>query len=120
MEDYGFALGVRGELFNDWHVDLSGVYGRHNADFFMRHTLNTHLLAKPDITVDNMPTDYNPGAYTETDYTINLDVSKLVDLAAFYSPLSVAFGLEHRQEEFKITQGEENAWFLDDKPWRSQ
>ena len=116
MEDYGFALGVRGELFNDWHVDLSGVYGRHNADFFMRHTLNTHLLAKPDITVDNIPTDYNPGAYTETDYTINLDVSKLVDLAAFYSPLSVAFGLEHRQEEFKITQGEENAWFLDDSP----
>ena len=113
MEDYGFALGVRGELA-DWHVDLSGVYGRHSADFFMRHTLNTHLLAKPDITVDNIPTDYNPGAYTETDYTINLDVSKLVDLAAFYSPLSVAFGLEHRQEKFKITQGEENAWFLDD------
>ena len=113
MEDYGFALGVRGELA-DWHVDLSGVYGRHNADFFMRHTLNTHLLAKPDITVDNIPTDYNPGAYTETDYTINLDVSKLVDLAAFYSPLSVAFGLEHRQEKFKITQGENNSWFLDE------
>ena len=112
MEDYGFALGVRGELA-DWHVDLSGVYGRHNADFFMRHTLNTNLLAHPDldITVANIPTDYNPGAYTETDYTINLDVSKLVDLAAFYSPLSVAFGLEHRQEKFKITQGGENAWY---------
>ena len=112
MEDYGFALGVRGELV-DWHVDLSGVYGRHNADFFMRHTLNTNLLAHPDldITVANIPTDYNPGAYTETDYTINLDVSKLVDLAAFYSPLSVAFGLEHRQEKFKITQGGENAWY---------
>ena len=112
MEDYGFALGIRGELA-DWHVDLSGVYGRHNADFFMRHTLNTNLLAHPDldITVANIPTDYNPGAYTETDYTINLDVSKLVDLAAFYSPLSVAFGLEHRQEKFKITQGGENAWY---------
>ena len=112
IEDYGFALGVRGELA-DWHVDLSGVYGRHNADFFMRHTLNTNLLAHPDldITVANIPTDYNPGAYTETDYTINLDVSKLVDLAAFYAPLSVAFGLEHRQEQFKITQGEENAWY---------
>ena len=114
IEDYGFALGVRGELA-DWHVDLSGVYGRHNADFFMRHTLNTNLLAHPDldITVANIPTDYNPGAYTETDYTINLDVSKLVDLAAFYSPLSVAFGLEHRQEKFKITQGGENSWYTD-------
>ena len=113
MEDYGFAMGVRGELFNDWHVDVSGVYGRHQAEFFMRHTLNPQLLAKPDITVANMPTDYYPGTYTETDYTFNLDVSKLVDLAAFYSPLSVAFGLEHRQEKFKVTQGGENSWFQD-------
>ena len=116
MEDYGFAMGVRGEIFNDWHVDVSGVYGRHQAEFFMRHTLNPQLLAKPDITVANMPTDYSPGTYTETDYTINLDVSKLVDLAAFYSPLSVAFGLEHRQEKFKVTQGGENSWFQDLTP----
>ena len=116
MEDYGFALGVRGELFNDWHVDVSGVYGRHQAEFFMRHTLNPQLLAKPDITVANMPTDYYPGTYTETDYTFNLDVSKLVDLAAFYSPLSVAFGLEHRQEKFKVTQGGANSWFQDLSP----
>ena len=116
MEDYGFAMGVRGELFNDWHVDVSGVYGRHQAEFFMRHTVNPQLMAKPDITVANMPTDYTPGTYTETDYTINLDVSKLVDLAAFYSPLSVAFGLEHRQEEFKVTEGGENSWFQDLSP----
>ena len=116
MEDYGFALGLRGEVFNDWHVDVSGVYGRHSAEFFMRHTLNPQLLAKPDITVANIPTDYIPGTYTETDYTINLDVSKLVDLAAFYSPLSVAFGLEHRQEKFKVTQGGETSWFQDLSP----
>ena len=116
MEDYGFAMGVRGELFNDWHVDLSGVYGRHQAEFFMKHTLNPQLLAKPDVTVANIPTDYSPGTYTETDYTINLDVSKLVDLAAFYSPLSVAFGLEHRQEKFKVTEGGETSWFQDLSP----
>ena len=116
MEDYSFAFGVRGDFGNDWHVDLSGVYGRHEAEFFMRHTLNPQLLAKPDITVANIPTDYHPGTYTETDYTINLDVSKLVDIAAFHSPLSIAFGLEHRQEEFKVTQGGENSWFQDLRP----
>ena len=116
MEDYGFAMGVRGEIFNDWHVDVSGVYGRHQAEFFMRHTLNPQLLAKPDVNVANIPTDYSPGTYTETDYTINLDVSKLVDLAAFYSPLSVAFGLEHRQEKFKVTEGGETSWFQDLSP----
>ena len=116
MEDYSFAFGVRGELVNNWRVDLSGVYGRHRTEFFMRHTLNPQLLAKPDITVANIPTDYHPGTYTETDYTINLDVSKLVDLAAFHSPLSIAFGLEHRQEEFKVAEGGETSWFQDLRP----
>ena len=114
MEDYSFAFGVRGDFANDWHVDLSGVYGRHDAAFFMRHTLNPQLLApEGGFTVADIPTDYRPGTYTETDYTINLDVSKLVDIAAFHSPLSIAFGLEHRQEEFKVTQGGENSWFQD-------
>ena len=116
MEDYSFAIGVRGDLPGDWHVDVSGVYGRHEASFFMRHTLNPQLLAKPDITVANIPINYDPGVYTETDYTINLDVSKLVDIAAFHSPLSIAFGLEHRQEEFKVTQGGETSWFQDLRP----
>ena len=116
MEDYSFAFGVRGDLAGDWHVDLSGVYGRHEASFFMRHTLNTHLLAKPDITVANIPTDYKPGIYTETDYTINLDVSKSLDMPMFAGPVNLAFGAEHRQEEFKITAGGENSWFLDQRP----
>ena len=116
MEDYSFAFGVRGDFANDWHVDLGGVYGRHEASYFMRHTLNPQLLAKPDITVDNIPTDYHPGTYTETDYSINLDVSKLVDLPLFYSPLNVAFGFEHRQEKFKVTPGGENSWFIDQRP----
>ena len=113
MEDYSFAFGVRGDLPGDWHVDVSAVYGRHDAAFFMRHTLNTHLLAKPDITVANIPTDYRPGDYTQTDYTINLDVSKPLDLPMFYAPVNFAFGVEHRQEEFKVTQGGETAWFVD-------
>ena len=117
MEDYSFAFGVRGDFANDWHVDLSGVYGRHDAAFFMRHTLNPQLLApEGGFTVADIPTDYRPGTYTETDYTINLDVSKLVDIAAFHSPLSIAFGLEHRQEEFKVTQGGKNSWFQDLRP----
>ena len=116
MEDYSFAFGVRGDLPGDWHVDVGGVYGRHKASFFMRHTVNPQLLAKPDITVANIPTDYRPGIYTETDYTLNLDVSKLLDLPMFYAPVNFAFGFEHRQEEFKVTQGGETSWFQDLRP----
>ena len=116
MEDYSAAFGVRGDLPGDWHVDVSGVYGRHKASYFMRHTINPQLLAKPDITAANIPIEYVPGAYTETDYSINLDVSKLLDLPMFYAPVNVAFGVEHRQEKFKVTPGGENSWFIDDRP----
>ena len=116
MEDYSFAFGVRGDLPGDWHVDVGGVYGRHKASFFMRHTLNPQLLAKPDVTVANIPINYRPGIYTETDYSLNLDVSKLLDLPMFYAPVNFAFGFEHRQEEFKVTQGGENSWFQDLRP----
>ena len=116
MEDYSFAFGVRGELPGDWHVDLGGVYGRHETAFFMRHTLNPQLLAMPGITVANIPTDYRPGNYTETDYSINLDVTRILELPLLYSPVNVAFGFEHRQEEFKVTQGGENSWFQDLRP----
>ncbi|MCY4363756.1 MAG: TonB-dependent receptor [Gammaproteobacteria bacterium] len=113
MEDYSAAFGVRGDLPGDWHVDVSGVYGRHKASYFMRHTINPQLLAKPDITAANIPIEYVPGTYTETDYSINLDVSKLLDLPMFHAPVNVAFGLEHRQEKFKVTPGGENSWFID-------
>ena len=116
MEDYSAAFGVRGDLPGDWHVDVSGVYGRHKATYFMRHTINPQLLAKPDISAANIPIEYVPGAYTETDYSINLDVTKLLDLPLFAAPVNVAFGVEHRQEEFKVTPGGENSWFIDDRP----
>lgn len=116
MEDYSAAFGVRGDLPGDWHVDVSGVYGRHKASYFMRHTINPQLLAKPDITAANIPIEYVPGAYTETDYSINLDVTKQLDLPMFHAPVNVAFGVEHRQEEFKVTPGGENSWFIDDRP----
>ena len=116
MEDYSAAFGVRGDLPGDWHVDVSGVYGRHKASYFMRHTINPQLLAKPDISAANIPIEYVPGAYTETDYSINLDVSKLLDLPMFDTPVNVAFGVEHRQEKFKVTPGGENSWFIDDRP----
>ena len=116
MEDYSFAFGVRGDLAGDWYVDLSGVYGRHKASFFMKHTLNPQLLALPEYTVANIPTDYEPGIYTETDYSLNLDVSKSLDMAMFAAPVNLAFGVEHRQEEFKVTQGGMTSWYQDLRP----
>ncbi len=107
VTDWGLASGIRGELENDWSYDFSGVLGRHRTKFSIWNTVNPQLIhLKEDI-----PTSYKPGGYTETDYTVNLDISRPFDWEALYSPLHVALGLEYRVEQYAINPGEKNSWF---------
>ncbi|MDE0153415.1 MAG: TonB-dependent receptor [Gammaproteobacteria bacterium] len=109
IEDSSFALGIRGELMEDFTYDLSAVYGRHEVDHFIYNTLNPQLAKLRN----DIPTSYKPGGYVETDYTINLDFTTQIDVDAFYSPLHVGFGVEYREEEFETKRGELNSWFID-------
>ena len=115
MTDFSMAFGVRGELVDGWEFDASGVFGVNDVDFFMRHTINPQLLAKlPDGQRTEIPINYFPGSYTETDYTLNFDVAKPILIGGLDA--HVAFGVEHRREKFKVESGEENSWFIDDRP----
>ena len=117
VTDFSAAVGVRGSMAENWFFDVSAVFGSNDLDFFMRHTVNPQLLVKlPHGQRREIPTDYQPGSYTETDYTFNLDLSRPIYLDFFFSPLNLAFGLEYRGEEFKVESGEENSWFIDDRP----
>ena len=78
----------------------------------MHDTINPQLAALRTA----VPTIYRPGGYREFDKVFNLDFSRPFDVGSFHSPLNVAFGLEHRTEEFEIESGEENSWFVDDRP----
>jgi iron complex outermembrane receptor protein len=111
VRDWSTAVGIRGEM-SDWHYDLSAVLGQHSTDFFMRNTINPQLAAmRTDI-----PTEYNPGMYTETDHTINLDLSRVLQTAMLPSPLNIGLGLEYRVEQFEVTAGGENSWYIDKSP----
>lgn len=115
INDMSWASGVRGELENWWKYDLSAVFGRHETQFYMHRTINPQTIVHPDFRNDpaSIPTTYRPGDYIETDYTINLDISRLFDVDFLDSPLSFSSGLEYRVEEFEIVAGEEYAWFVD-------
>lgn len=104
--DMGLASGIRGTLENDWSYDLSGVIGQHETEFSIWNTVNPQLLHLQE----NIPTSYEPGGYTEQDYTLNLDLSRPVDVEFLHSPLNVALGLEYRVEQYEINAGEENSW----------
>ena len=109
VEDSSIAIGLRGELKEDFTYDISYVYGRHEVDHFIYNTINPNLAALEN----NIPTSYNPGGYVETDQTFNLDFTTQFEIDAFFSPLHVGFGVEWREEEFETKRGDLNSWFID-------
>jgi len=108
VDDLAVAGGVRGEL-GDWYFDLSAVAGRSHANFYIYNTINPQLLGQRN----DIPIHYDAGAYTETDRTVNFDISRPVDVGGFWGPLNVALGAEYRDETFKITNGEPNSFYID-------
>ena len=118
VEDWSITFGLRGQvesasaLLDGWFYDASASFGENRVDFFMHDTINPQLAALRTA----IPTIYRPGGYREFDKVFNLDFSRPFDVGVFHSPLNVAFGLEHRTEEFEIESGEENSWFVDDRP----
>ena len=108
VRDWSGAVGIRGEI-SDWHYDLSAVLGQHSTDFFMTNTINPQLASLRT----NIPTNYNPGAYTERDRVFNLDFSRSLQTTMLPSPLNIGLGLEYRVEEFETTAGGGNSWYID-------
>ncbi len=116
VRDWSGAFGIRGDLshtnvwLDDWHYDLSAVFGYHGTDFFMTNTINPQLAAlRTDI-----PTNYNPGGYIERDHVVNLDLSRAIETNVFHSPLNLGLGLEYRVEEFEVEAGGRNSWYVDE------
>ena len=118
VTDMSVAGGIRGMMDNGWRYDASAVIGHHRTEYYMRNTINPQLIAHPDFRDDptSIPTNLKPGATAETDYTVNLDLSRQVNVSGFHSPLNVASGLEYKVEEFEVEAGETYAWWIDDRP----
>ena len=109
ISDYALAGGVRGDLGDSgWYYDLSATAGRSWANFYIYNTINPQLLWQRN----EIDTYYDAGAYTETDRVINFDMSRPFDTGG-YAPVNIAWGLEYRDETFRITNGEPNSFYID-------
>lgn len=111
INDQSFGVGVRGELHDEWDFDASLVVGHSGADFYIYNTINPQLIDQQD----NIPTYYNPGIYDETDTVANFDVSRSILVDSGAGPVHIALGAEYRNENFKITAGEENSWRINER-----
>ena len=105
-KDYSAAFGVRGDLDfgTGLGYDVSFVHGVSETEFAIRNTVNASLGP-------NTPREFFPGAYQQTENLANVGFTYLLP-TGFASDLSIAFGGEYREEEFRITQGDAASFAL--------
>lgn len=99
IQDISFSTGIKGD-WKGWNIDLSNTFGQNSFDYTIKNTGNTSLRFAS-------PNEFDAGGLRFTQNTINLDFNKDYDIL---SGLNVAFGGEHRYENFKISAGEEASY----------
>jgi iron complex outermembrane recepter protein len=103
LGDWSAFAGIKGELAG-WNTDLSLGYGNNTFDYTVRNSLNTSFGTNSQSTFD-------AGGLEFGQLTANFDVSREFELGVA-SPVSLAFGLEYRDENFKIRAGDAQSFGL--------
>lgn len=102
IEDVAVAGGVRGEV-SDWNYDLSAVYGHNSFQFGVENSFNTSFGGV------NSARKFDSGGLRFGQTTINLDIQREFDVG-IGDGLSVAFGAEYRDENFRIVAGDPQSY----------
>lgn len=98
IRDDSEVLGVRGKVAG-WNYDLSANTG---GNHWKLHTADTYNYSLGS----NSPTGFYIGTLSNRQDSFNADFSRDFNVGGLQSPLTVAWGLEHRHESFTIKQGD--------------
>jgi len=96
--DSSIVAGLRGYLDSGMTWDLSVNVGSSEVDQFIYNTVNASLGY-------DTPTSFMPGIYEQTDTNVNFDITYPVR-----DNMSLAAGLEWRNEQFRIGAGDPASW----------
>lgn len=100
-EDFSTTLGAKGKVLG-WNWDASSTYGKDDASVSVINTINATIGP-------NSPTTLYDGSWINTELTNNLDISRAFDIG-LKDPLSVAFGLEHRNNSYATKAGQPESY----------
>ena len=98
--DYSLVSGVRGTTMTGLNWDISGSTGRNHVQTFIYDTVNASL--GPD-----SPTSFEPNLLQQTETSLNADMSY-----AASDMINVAGGLEWRNEQYHLGQGDPASWAI--------
>jgi iron complex outermembrane receptor protein len=99
LSDFSGAFGVRG-FFGEWGYDASITYGNNELETGLQRSLNASLG-------EASPTDFRLGDFEFEQITFNADVVREYALDGLFGPLTLAAGVEFRDEGFETTAGDE-------------
>lgn len=93
LTDFQVLSGIKGDLGNDWNLDVSLGYSGNDVQLFARNTVN------PSMGILS-PTQFHTGGLNVTQTVFNADAAKTFGNTTF------AFGTEIRSESFQQSQGQ--------------
>lgn len=100
ISDNSLSVGIRTK-FRNWNIDFNNTYGNNNFKYIIKKTLNATLL-------NSSPTEFDAGGHQLMQNTTSIDFSK--HFTQSLKGINVAFGFEHRIENYQIFSGEENSY----------
>jgi iron complex outermembrane receptor protein len=95
IKDYSIVAGARGMFNQDFAWDLTLRTAENELSYVLEGSINPSLGGLS-------PTTFNPGTLIQQESSANLDFVKTFG----NSPLNLAFGLEWRNETYKIREGD--------------
>jgi iron complex outermembrane receptor protein len=106
IKDNTLALGIK-TVYNGWNIDLSSTTGKNRIDYYITNSFNQSYGA-------SSPSDFYNGAHEFSHIVNNLDMFKTFE-GENNKSISIAFGAEHRTENF-VTEAGELASYADGTP----
>ncbi|MEO8793950.1 MAG: TonB-dependent receptor [Daejeonella sp.] len=100
IDDVSLTAGVKGML-GKWDFDISNSIGQNSIRFDIIHTLNASL------PLGTSPNNFKAGELKFGQNTSNFDLTRKFSLGGENQTLNVAFGAEHRIDNYQIKAGEE-------------
>jgi len=96
--DFSQVVGLKGDIGSKGSYDISAAYGRNSMAYHLDNTVNPSLGSAS-------PTHFDLGQLVQTERNVNADFT-----LPYSKQLSLAAGLEWRQETYEIKAGDQASW----------
>lgn len=100
ISDYSASAGLRTNI-GKWNADFNATYGRNRFEYDVDKTLNASLEAAS-------PTNFEAGGFALGQLNLSANFTRSFENSL--RGLNLAWGVEYRNEQYKIFAGNEDSW----------